>query len=275
MMNNENKISLTKKDILKTWNLWYLQPEISNSFERMQAISFCASMTHSLKKLYPNEKDYSEALQRHLQFFNTEGIWGSIIHGVTLSLEEQKANGEAIESEMITNIKTGLMGPMAGIGDTLTWATLKPLFYSIGVTFAMEGSAIGAFIPLLFAIVTYIIGYNVINFGYTMGKESVTKMLSSGMINKVIVSTGILGLFMMGALSASYIKLSTPLVFTLANAKNPIAIQKILDSIVPGLLPLAVVMSIYWYFKNKGQNYNAVLIIMIGGSLLGALLGIF
>lgn len=266
---------LTKKDITKTWNLWYLQPEISNSFERMQALSFCACMTPCLKKLYPDKEEYAQALQRHLQFYNSEGIFGSVIHGITLSLEEQKANGEMIGDEMITSIKTGLMGPLAGIGDTLTWATLKPLFYSIGVTFAMQGSLIGAFIPLLFALVTYIIGYYVIHFGYKLGKESVALMLHNGIINKVITSTAILGLFMMGALSASYIKVETILKFKLANAKEPLVIQNILDSICPGLLPLIAVMRIYLYFRKKGQNYNMILIIILAVSLIGAFIGIF
>ena len=167
------------------------------------------------------------------------------------------------------------MGPLAGIGDALTWATLKPLFYSIGVTFAMQGSLIGAFIPLLFALVTYIIGYYVIHFGYKLGKESVALMLHNGIINKVITSTAILGLFMMGALSASYIKVETILKFKLANAKEPLVIQNILDSICPGLLPLIAVMGIYLYFRKKGQNYNMILIIILAVSLIGAFIGIF
>lgn len=274
-MKNSERIVLTKKDLRKTWNLWYLQPEVAASFERLQALGFAAAMTHSLKKLYPNKEDYSKALQRHLQFFNTEGIFGGVIHGITLSLEEQKANGEPIDEQMITSIKTGLMGPMAGIGDTLTWATMKPLFYSIGVTFAMEGSILGAFLPLVFALVTYIIGYNGLVMGYTTGKESVSTMLKGGMINKAIKATSILGLFMMGALSATYVKLSTPLQFTLANSKNPIVIQEILDSIVPGILPLAVVMGIYWYLKTKGRDYTKIVLILIASSLLGAAVGIF
>lgn len=273
--NGKNKLELTKKDVFKVWNAWYWQPEISNSFERMQALSFCVALTPALKKLYPKKEDYCAALKRHLQFFNCEGIFGSIIHGITLSLEEEKANGEPIDDSLISGLKTGLMGPMAGIGDTLNWATLKPLFYSLGVTFAINGNALGVVFPFLFALTTYCIGYNVMSYGYRLGKEAITTMLNNGIINKVIMASSILGLFMMGALSASYIKLQTVLQFTLPNSDKVLKLQEIIDSICPGMLPLILVMGIYIYFRKKEQNYNKVLIVILVGSLLGAFLGIF
>lgn len=267
-------VKLTKKDIRKSFILWYMITEMSSSYERLQSLSFCACLTPILKKLYSKKEDLSAALTRHLQFFNTEGIWGCLIHGITIALEEQKANGEDIPDETITGLKTGLMGPFAGIGDTIDWGTLKPIIYALGVSVAMTGSGVGGFIVFLFPLITFILGYYIWNLGYTLGKDSIKTVLQGGLVQELITGSSILGLFMMGALSANYVKLSTPLTITLSNAK-PFPVQDIFDKIAPGILPLAVIFAIYLYLSKKEQSYNKVLIAILVVSLLGSLVGIF
>ena len=115
MLQNEVRESvLTEKDIKKAYMRWYNCCEISNSYERMQTVSFCYAISSVLKKLYPKKEEYVAALQRHLNFFNSQGIWGSSLLGVAMALEEEKAIGKDISDETIINVKTGLMGPMAG-----------------------------------------------------------------------------------------------------------------------------------------------------------------
>ena len=94
---------LTKKDITKSMWIYYAGAELSNSYERLQSLVFCASMTPVLKKLYDTDEELSAALKRHLVFFNTEGILGAIIQGIVISMEEQKANGENITDDAITH----------------------------------------------------------------------------------------------------------------------------------------------------------------------------
>jgi D-glucosaminate-specific PTS system IID component len=98
--------------------------------------------------------------------------------------------------------------------------------------------------------------------------------MKSGLINQIITGSSILGLFMMGALSSAYVKVGSPLQFTMENAANPIVLQNILDRIVPGLLPLIAILGIYYYFTHKGQNYNKVILILLAISMVGSLLGI-
>ena len=125
MLQNEVRESvLTEKDIKKAYMRWYNCCEISNSYERMQTVSFCYAISSVLKKLYPKKEEYVAALQRHLNFFNSQGIWGSSLLGVAMALEEEKAIGKDISDETIINVKTGLMGPMAGIGDTVSQGIL-------------------------------------------------------------------------------------------------------------------------------------------------------
>lgn len=271
-MNEKNQL-IDKKLVQKSWFRYWLSAEMSNSYERLQSLSFCYSMIPVLKKLYPEEDDLKEAIQRHLNFFNTEPTWGAPILGISIAMEEEKSLTKEIPGEAITALKTGLMGPLAGIGDTIDWGTLKTIIYGIAVTFASTGNVLGAIIPVLFTVLTFIIGSYLTQFGYTTGKDSVKSILQQGWIKELIFGTSILGLFMMGALTSNFVKITTPLTFTIAEGQS-IAVQDILNSIAPGILPLCVVFGIY-YFLTKGKvNYGLLAIGIVIVCLLCSLLGI-
>ena len=265
---------LTKKDLRKVYNTWVFSTELSNSYDRMQALGFTNAIAPALSKLYEKKEDLIDALKRHMTFYNSEGTFGSLIMGISLSMEEQKARGEEIPGEAITGIKTGLMGPVAGLGDTIVWGTLKPIVLALACTLALSGNPLGALILFIFPIICYFIGWYCIQFGYRIGKDSVVKLMKSGAVSNIITGTSILGLFMMGALSSAYVKVQTPLQLSLSNAASPVVLQDILDSIAPGLLPLAVILGIYYYFTHKGQNYNKVILTVIVVSMIAAVLGV-
>lgn len=266
---------LTKKDITKSMWIYYAGAELSNSYERLQSLVFCASMTPILKKLYSTDEELSAALKRHLVFFNTEGILGAIIQGITISMEEQKANGENVTDGAITGIKTGLMGPIAGMGDAIIWAALMPILFSIFLPFASEGSAFGGIMPLiLYPAITIVISYLLIHNGYTLGKKSIVTLLHGGKMKSIIFTANVIGLTMMGALSASYVTLSTPLEFTVRGGSS-IIVQDILDMVAPGILPLAAVFIIYAYLRKKGPRYTKILLTVVIVSVIASVLGIF
>ena len=140
----EGKKLLTKKDVNNLAWRWNTYAEMSNSFARLQALAFCAAFIPVLKKLYGHDQEeFSAALTRHLMFFNTEGIWGAVVHGIVLAMEEQRALGAPVPVEAITGIKAGLMGPFAGIGDTIDWSTIKPLMAMLCLPLAESGSFLG------------------------------------------------------------------------------------------------------------------------------------
>ena len=266
---------LTKKDITKSMWIYYAGAELSNSYERLQSLVFCASMTPILKKLYSTDEELSAALKRHLVFFNTEGILGAIIQGITISMEEQKANGENVTDDAITGIKTGLMGPIAGMGDAIIWAALMPILFSIFLPFASEGSSFGGIMPLiLYPAITIVISYLLIHNGYTLGKKSIVTLLHGGKMKSIIFTANVIGLTMMGALSASYVTLSTPLEFTVRGGSS-IIVQDILDMVAPGILPLAAVFIIYAYLRKKGPRYTKILLTVVIVSVIASVLGIF
>ena len=262
-----------KKLVNKSWFRYWLSAEMSNSYERLQSLSFCYSIIPVLKKLYPNKEEFGEAVKRHLNFFNTEPTWGSPILGIAIAMEEEKAKTKQIPGEAITSLKTGLMGPLAGIGDTIDWGTLKTIIYGIAVTFASSGNILGAFIPLVFTCLTFIIGRYLTNFGYTVGKDSVKSILQQGWIKELIFGTSILGLFMMGALTSNFVKIITPLSFEIAKGQT-LVIQEILDSIVPGLLPLCAVFGIYYFLKKGKVNYGVLAIGIVAICLVVSFVGV-
>jgi mannose/fructose/N-acetylgalactosamine-specific phosphotransferase system component IID len=272
-MESKDKQILTKKDITKSWFLWWLSAEVSNSFERLQSLAFCVCMIPILRKLYPKKEDLSAALQRHLQFFNTQAIWGGIVNGITIALEEERAKGNEVPDETIASIKAGLMGPFAGIGDTIDWATWMPIIFALFVPLAQTGSWIAAVVPvIIFAAITMFEGYSLYHIGYKAGMASATQILEAGWIKQLILGASVLGLFMMGGLSASLINVTTPLAIN-ANGIQMSVQTDILDKLLPGLLPLLTVSGIYIYLtKAKNANYlKAVMFIFIIGITLGSL----
>lgn len=265
---------ITEQDVKKSWLTYYITAEMAISYERLQALGLTFSLIPILKKLYPKKEDLSAALQRHLVFYNTEAVFGSVINGITIAMEEKKAQGEAIEEDAITGLKTGLMGPLAGIGDSIDWATLKPIIFALGATLSATGSPIGAFVLLLLPIIQIMIGLNLSAYGYRAGNASIRGILQSGRIKELITGASTLGLFMMGALSSTYVKVSTPVQLSFGSGNKPFVLQDVLNGIVPGLLPLVAVLALYWWLSKKSQNMVLIMIAMIAISLIGAFIGI-
>ena len=143
----------------------------SFNFERMQAIGFCVSLIPALKKLYKDDpEEYKRSLKRHLEFFNTHPYVASPVIGVTLALEEDKANGAPVEDSAIQGVKVGMMGPLAGVGDPVFWFTARPILGALGASLAMGGSILG---PVLFFVLWNVIRWAFMwytqEFGYRAG----------------------------------------------------------------------------------------------------------
>lgn len=256
---------ITNKDLLKTWFRWWWANEVPHTFDRMVAPAFCFGLMPVLKKLYKNPVMLGEAYQRHLQFFNTQAVWGGgIISGITVSLEEERAKAmhkgeDALDASMIQNTKIGLMGPLAGVGDSIDSGTVQYIFIALFLGMAQEGSALGAILPFIcFASATFIYGFLFTRMGYTMGRRAALEVMKGGRIKSIIDALGVLGLFMMGAMAASYVSLSTPIAFELSGKE--FVLQDTLDGILPGIIPLIAVMGLYFFFQKKGLKVTQAML---------------
>jgi len=195
----ENKIKLSKADRRSVMlRSQFLQG--SWNYERMQNGGWAYSLIPALKKLYPKKEDASAALKRHMEFFNTHPYIAAPILGVTLALEEERANGAAIDDAAIQGVKVGMMGPLAGIGDPVFWFTVRPILGAIAASLATGGSVIA---PLFFFILWNVIRISFLwytqEFGYQKGSE-ITKDLSGGLLQTITKGASILGMFVMGIL---------------------------------------------------------------------------
>lgn len=263
---------LTKKDVTKTYNLWWFACEQSNSFERLQSLAFCISLLPILKKLYGHDRQaFSEAIDRHLTFFNAEGIWGAVIHGIVIAMEEQRALGLPVTTEAIQGLKVGLMGPLSGIGDTIDWSTIHPLITAAFLPAAAAGHWWAGVVPFfLIGAILYLEGFYFCHLGYKAGMNAAFTLLQSGQIKKILSFASVLGMCMMGGLSASFVSVQTPL--AIPTAADPMYLQTgILDAIVPGLLSIAAVFAVYAYLKRGGTMLKATFYILGIGLVLGSL----
>ena len=188
-------------------------------------------------------------------------------------MEEQKANGAEISDESIIGFKTGLMGPLSGIGDSICWGTFWTMFNAFAAGLAVTGNILTLLFVFAVPALLHPLGYIFTNIGYKQGVKSVKKLLSGGLLGDLVTCSNIVGLFMMGALSASIVKLSTAIQITASD--KVFVIQDILDSIVPGILPLCAVFLVYYGYAKKKITPTVMVCIIVVISILGTIIGLF
>ncbi|XZR53180.1 MAG: PTS mannose transporter subunit IID [Enterobacteriaceae bacterium] len=253
-----NKIIIRSNLFQGSWN-----------FERMQALGFCFTIIPAIRRLYPKKTDERKfAIQRHLEFFNTHPYIAAPIIGVILALEEKRANGDNIDDSTINNIKIGLMGPFAGVGDPIFWGTIRPILSALGAGIAMGGSLLG---PVLFFIsfnlIRLTIRYWGVIYGYRKGLN-IIKDISNGVLQKLTEGSSILGLFVMGALVNKWTHINIPIIISKINDNSGnikiTTMQNILDQLMPGLIPLLLTFICMWFLKKINALWIILFFFIIG-----------
>ncbi|AOQ25252.1 PTS system mannose-specific EIID component [Moorella thermoacetica] len=266
---------ITKKDLRAVTLRWLFFNTSAFNWERMQHIAFAWSLLPVLKKLYPGREELGAALKRHMVFFNTEMTIGSPIIGAIAAIERQKAAGEEIADETINAIKSGLMGPFAAIGDSLWASAVNAILLSFAMSMALQGNILG---PVIYAIawiaLTWYMMSTGINLGYRLGVDVLdSEFLTPQTIERVTRSLNILGLVVVGALSATFVSLSTPIQWTLQQKAT--TLQSILDGMMPKFLPLLWVGLVWYLHQFRNWSIMKLLGFTIVVGFVGSLLKIF
>ena len=291
------KLQLSKSDRKKVW--WRSQfLQGSWNYERMQNLGWAYSLIPAIKKLYNTKEDQAAALERHLEFFNTHPYVAAPIMGVTLALEEERANGVEIDDAAIQGVKIGMMGPLAGIGDPVFWFTVRPILGALGASLAASGNLVG---PLLFFF-----GWNAIRmaflwytqeFGYKAGSE-ITKDMSGGILKDITKGASILGMFILAVLVQRWVSINftvnlpgkqlaegayinfpegpvsgAELKGILGQALGGLSLDKIqpqtlqgqLNSLIPGLMGLLLTFLCMWLLKKKVSPIAIILALFAVG----------
>ena len=295
----EKKVTLSKKDRMAVcWRSTFLQG--SWNYERMQNGGWAYSMIPALKKLYTTKEDRAAALKRHLEFFNTHPYLAAPILGVTLALEEDRANGAPVDDVAINGVKVGMMGPLAGVGDPVFWFTARPIIGALGASLAISGNIVG---PILFFVLWNVLRIAFLwytqEFGYRAGSK-ITDDLSGGLLQKVTRGAAMMGMFVLGALIERWVSIKfipvvskTPVqkggyidwdhipsgakgikeVLTQWNMGKGMSLDKIkvttlqdnLDQLIPGLAALLLTFLCMWLLKKKVSPIVIILGIFIVG----------
>jgi len=293
------KLTLSKADRQKVW--WRSQfLQGSWNYERMQNLGWAYALIPAIKKLYTKKEDQAAALERHLEFFNTHPYVAAPIIGVTLALEEEKANGTEIEDAAIQGVKIGMMGPLAGIGDPVFWFTVRPILGALGASLATGGSILG---PLIFFF-----GWNIIRmaflwytqeFGYKAGSE-ITKDMSGGILKDITKGASILGMFILAVLVERWVSINftvnlpgkqlsegayvvfpegaingTELKGIIGQALSGMSLDQVqiptlqgqLNSLIPGLMGLLLTFLCMWLLKKKVSPITIIISLFVVGVL--------
>ncbi|WP_066369241.1 PTS system mannose/fructose/sorbose family transporter subunit IID [Neobacillus fumarioli] len=291
------ELKLSKKDRISVWwRSFFLQG--SWNYERMQNGGWAFSMIPAIKKLYKTKEDRAAALKRHLEFFNTHPYVASPVIGVTLALEEERANGAPVDDTAIQGVKVGMMGPLAGIGDPVFWFTVRPILGALAASLALTGNILG---PILFFILWNIIRMGFMwytqEFGYKAGSK-ITDDLSGGLLRDITKGASILGMFILGALVNRWVSVKfTPVVSSVKLSKGayiewdklppgaqgiktaleqqaaglslePVKVttlQNNLDSLIPGLAGLGITLLCMWLLKKKVSPIVMILGLFVVG----------
>lgn len=244
----------------------------SMNFTRMEGLSYGWTLAPMLKKIYPDPHRYIEALKRNSQFFNTNQHLAPFIMGLTLSMEKENATNPDFDTSSINGIKVALMGPFAGVGDSFFYGVLRIIATGIAVGLASQGNILG---PLLFLLIynvpSYLLRYYGGVMGYKLGSKYIAEATQSGLLSCITKASSIMGLMMVGAMSASMVKFTTTLQTTIAG--QPFVLQEILDKICVGMIPLLLVLGCL-RMLNKKVSPNKVLLLLIASGFGTAALGI-
>lgn len=263
---------LTKKDLNRV-AIRSLGMEWDWNYERQMNMAFCYSMLPVIKKLYPTKEEQTEAMQRHLEFFNTTPHLSTLILGITAAMEEQNANDPEFDTESINNVKVSLMGPLAGIGDSFIWGTLRIIATGVGVSLAAQGNILG---PLLFLLLFNIpaqgLRFYLMHAGYKLGSGFLAKVQESGLMEILTYGASVLGLMVIGGMTAENVAITVPLV--IGSGETATTLGDICNTIMPGLLPLAFTLLMYWLVSKKNVKTTTLLVALVVVGLAGSFFGI-
>ena len=277
-------VKVSKKVRNSAFWWWYHGNLTGFTHQHMQTFGFMCAMIPVIKELYPDDETRLRSLKTYTPFFNTEPQIGSIVVGIAVGLEEGRAQGaEGVDDEMINGIRAGLMGPLAGIGDSLIPGTYIPILLAVALGLSSGGSPLG----VLFYAVTYITTMTffmkfIFDKGYELGARAVDVIVGK-QAEAFRESMVMLGTIVIGSLAASWIGVTTALSVDLGEGvneagevvRNTLELQSTFNNIFPNLLSLLTVLFAWFLMTKRKMSPITVMIVFVFVALLGVLVGFF
>ena len=287
---------VSKKSLNSSFWRWFYGNLTCFSHEHMQTFGYMWSMLPIIQELYETKDEQAEKLQTYYPFFNSEPQIGSIVVGITAGLEEARANGaEEIDDEMINGIRAGLMGPLAGIGDSLIVGTYIPVLLGIALGLAEGGSIIGPLFYIVVWNVTSIFFQKwIYNKGYELGGSAV-EVIVGEQATALRESVIVMGQVIVGAMAGTWVSITTSVQLTTSiqdkkelviegskviekvtgTQEVPVLLQEKLDGAFPGVLTLLFVLGCWWLMAKKAVSPIKIMLLMVVVAIVGVLVGFF
>jgi len=268
----EKKRLIPRKALIRAWLIWETFPQTCYNYERMMGQVVAHMFAPPIKYLYKDKPEKrKELMKRESEFFNVHVEFGACILGMAVAMEEQKAMEEDIPSEFITNIKTSLMGPLAGVGDTIWQGVVIPILLAICIDITRSGSG-NIWGSVVYAVVilaaAYGLSYANFMFGYRAGSEAIMDFLEKGTLNKILKGASVMGCMVMGGLIVNYVNCICGI--EVVSSTSVFNFQKdFFDVIMPNILPLAVTMGVYGLLKKRWSSIKIILLIIAIGIVCG------
>ena len=266
---------LSRKALNRSFLNWFYGHLTCFSQEHMQTFGYMLSMLPIVEDLYDTNEAQTKNLMTYSTFFNTEPQVGSVVVGITAGMEEARANGEDVDDETINGIRAGLMGPLAGLGDSLVVGTLLPILLGIAMGLSGGGSVLG---PIFFILVWNIGMFLIMRFlyfkGYELGGKAVEYLVGekANAIREAII---MLGTMVIGGVTAMWINIETS--FQMLNSEGGVIVdlQSTLDSVYPKILSPIFVILCWYLLSKKRMSPVVVMLILVAVAFVGVLVGFF
>lgn len=265
-------LSKADKKMLRSvfWRSWTLNASRTGATQ-YHALGFIYTLLPVINRYYKTSKDQSAAIVRHTTWFNATMHINNFIVGLVAAMEHQNSEDPNFDPNSITAVKASLMGPISGIGDPFFWGILRVIAAGIGISLASTGSVMGAILfLLLYNVPAFLVHYYALYTGYAIGASFIKRLYQSGGIKILTKVASLLGLLMMGSMTASTVKFKTILQVSVNGSKEVMKIQSYLDQLFIGLVPITITLLAFWLLRKK-VNVN---IIMFGIMILGIVLGL-
>ena len=268
---------LSKKTLTKSFHNWYYGNLTCFSQEHMQTFGYLCSMLPIVEELYKTKEEQARSMKTYTAFFNTEPQVGSVIVGMTAGLEEARANGaEDVDDETINGLRAGLMGPLAGIGDSLVVGTVIPILLGVAMGMSSGGSPLGA---IFYIIVWNLFAYFGMKFlyfkGYELGGKAVEFLVGS-QGEALRESITMLGGIVIGAVAATWVNVQTSFTMIAKGAEKPyLDLQNTLNSVYPGFLTAAFVLLCWYLLSKRKMSPIKVMLLLVIIAFVGVLVGFF
>lgn len=266
MSKNIGKLSEKNKK-KAVWRFSFIGANNLN-YGTLMGTGYAWAVSDALREVYKNDEDYMKAMRMEYEYFNITPYMGPLVIGADLAMQEK----EGLDSlEAVRSIKTSLMGPLSGIGDSLLWVLYPTIMGSIAGYMALDGNPLGAIIWILLNLTLILLRLKLFDIGYNSGVRLITDL--SHQLTSITEAASVMGLTVVGSLIATVVRIKTPLSFKFGEVVLNLQ-EGIIDKILPAMLPVTLTLVVYWLMEKRKWGFLQVILTLVVFSLVGSYFGV-